>query len=285
VTPAVGKERALNADGSSLRRDFADRSELIAYVRARFPEAADVSEHIAETRGGRRAALRRLEQVEPPRYAQTRNHLNGSVTHLSPYLRHGCLTLAEVRDAALNAASDPREAVTLIRELAWRDYFQRVYAEIGDGVWNDREPSHTGVGEEAYSDEVPEDVTQAGTGLACMDAFSSQLTETGYLHNHARLWMAAYLIHWRRVRWQAGARWFLSHLLDGDPASNNLSWQWVAGTFSQKPYVFNRENLEHFSGGEYCARCALSEDGCPFAATVEDLQGILFPDAPGDRFS
>jgi deoxyribodipyrimidine photo-lyase len=95
------------------------------------------------------------------------------------------------------------------------------------------------------------------------------------------------VVHWRRVRWQAGARWFLRHLLDGDPASNNLSWQWVASSFSHKPYIFNRANLERFSSGRFCAACPLAQrrgaDGCPFDASYETLQARLFrpPSAMG----
>jgi deoxyribodipyrimidine photo-lyase len=90
------------------------------------------------------------------------------------------------------------------------------------------------------------------------------------------------------VRWQAGARWFLRHLLDGDPASNNLSWQWVASAFSHKPYLFNRANLERFSGGRFCADCPAAHrggagrpGGCPFEASYEVLQERLFPPAGG----
>jgi deoxyribodipyrimidine photo-lyase len=97
------------------------------------------------------------------------------------------------------------------------------------------------------------------------------------------MWLASYVVHWRKVRWQAGARWFLRHLLDGDPASNNLSWQWVASAFSVKPYIFNRANLERFSGGRYCGDCpragaggASRPGGCPFESSYENLQARLF---------
>jgi deoxyribodipyrimidine photo-lyase len=94
------------------------------------------------------------------------------------------------------------------------------------------------------------------------------------------MWLASYVVHWRRVRWQAGARWFLQHLLDGDPASNNLSWQWVVSCFSTKPYLFNRDNLERFSSGRYCRVCSAATDGtCPFEASYEQLQVDLFPGA------
>jgi len=85
------------------------------------------------------------------------------------------------------------------------------------------------------------------------------------------MWMAAYLVHWRRVHWRAGADWFLEHLLDGDPASNHLSWQWVASCFSHKPYFFNRQNLERYSNGRYCQDCP-SNESCPFDRSYEQLE-------------
>jgi deoxyribodipyrimidine photo-lyase len=268
--------------------------------------------------GGRRAAETRLASIDPARYGASRNHLDGAVTRLSPYIRHGVLTLAEVREAVfarLRERAEPsgppqatlqgelfagaagaeaaagrgwspaqrRAGEKLIAELGWRDYWQRLWRQWGDGIWHDREPLKTGHPLRAYAPELPADLAGAATGLACMDGFAAELMGTGWLHNHARMWLAAYVVHWRRVRWQAGARWFLQHLLDGDPASNNLSWQWVASAFSHKPYIFNRANLERFSSGRYCAGCpaagrggAGALGGCPFEASYEGLQEWLF---------
>lgn len=259
-----------------LQRAFRDRDELIAYLAAEFPDAAAVSPLVPGTRGGRVAAEAALAEVAPQQYADSRNFLAGAVTRLSASIRHGVLSLAEVRDAALRAAAHPDEATKLIQELGWRDYWQRVYAAVGDGVWQDREPAASGEPPTSYTHELPPDIAEGRTGLACMDAFRHELVATGYLHNHARMWLAAYLVHWRRVAWQVGARWFLQHLLDGDPASNNLSWQWVAGTFSHKPYIFNRANLERYSAGVYCRGCPLSEQ-CPLDASYEELTARLFP--------
>lgn len=263
-----------------MRREFADRDDLIAYLAQEFPAAAVESEAVSPAIGGRRAAEALLAQIQPGRYAATRNFLSGAVTRLSAYIRHGVLSLAEVRRAALRAvANRPAEAARLIYELAWRDYWQRVYAAIGDGIWEDREPSKTGLQAADYAPDLPADIAAGATGLACMDSFSRELVHTGYLHNHARMWLAAYIVHWRRVAWQAGARWFLSHLLDGDPASNNLSWQWVAGTFSHKPYLFNRANLERYTEGAYCRVCP-ARMACPFDKTYEELEAELFPHRP-----
>jgi deoxyribodipyrimidine photo-lyase len=231
--------------------------------------------HQPVIRGGRKAAEAALALVDPAAYARSRNYLDGAVARLSPYLRHGVLTLAEVRDHALAAVNRPEEAEKFINELGWRDYWQRLYAAWGNGVWDDRESYKTGHSATAYATQLPQDVASASTGLQCMDSFSRELEQTGYLHNHSRMWLAAYLVHWRHVRWQAGARWFLQHLLDGDPASNNLSWQWVASTFSNKPYFFNRENLERYTGSQYCRQCP-ARNVCPFDAAYEELEIKLF---------
>lgn len=256
-----------------MRRDFASRDELVAYLKAEFPAAAAIDDHVSPIPGGRSAALARLSTIQPARYAASRNYLSGAVTRLSPYLRHGVLTLAELRDFALRRVSRVEEATKFVTELGWRDYWQRLYAELGAGIWLDREAYKTG--HRQYAPELPADIREARTGLACMDAFARELHETGYLHNHARMWMAAYVVHFRRVRWQAGAAWFLEHLLDGDPASNHLSWQWVASTFSHKPYFFNRENLENYTGGIYCRECTLRGQ-CDFEGTYDELSQRLF---------
>lgn len=260
----------------AMRRDFADRDELIAYVREQFPEAAAVDDHVSPVRGGRAAAEERLRQIDPQRYGRTRNLLSGAVTRLSPYLRYGILSLAEVRDLVISMSRQIEPIAKLINELAWRDYWQRLYEQLGDRIWQDQEPYKTGFSAKHYAPALPDDIRDGTTGLVCIDSFSRELRETGYLHNHARMWLAAYLVHWRRVRWQAGARWFLQHLLDGDPASNNMSWQWVASTFSHKPYFFNRENLERNSDGVYCRACPLYGH-CDFEGTYSEIEADLFP--------
>jgi deoxyribodipyrimidine photo-lyase len=262
--------------GKDMRRDFVDREDLARYLAEQFPLAPGT---LAETRGGYPAALAQLQRIEPTRYGTSRNFLNGAVTRLSPYIRHGVLSLSQVRDALLQDHSPPT-IEKLLQELGWRDYWQRVYVQIGEGIWEDREPYKTG--HRHYAAELTTALIEATTGLVCMDSFSQELQTTGYLHNHSRMWLAAYVIHWRRVRWQAGARWFLVHLLDGDPASNHLSWQWVASTFSSKPYFFNRENLERYSQGIYCQRCP-HYGSCPFEGSYEAVAQRILPQAQGLR--
>ena len=256
-----------------LPRRFANRAELQSTLQQLFPTATGELSPIV---GGWAAAQERLAAVGPGAYGRSRNHLDGAVTRLSPHIRHGVVSLAAVRDAVLGRITRRPEGEKLINELGWRDYWQRLWAQLGERIWDDQEPLKTGHPAASYATELPADLAAGSTGLACIDAFAAELTTTGWLHNHARMWLAAYVVHWRRVRWQAGARWFLQHLLDGDPASNNLSWQWVASSFSHKPYVFNRANLERFSSGRHCRDCRLAQRGCPFDASYEQLHERLF---------
>ena len=261
---------------ADMQREFGSRDELVAYLRAEFPAAAAIDDHVSAVVGGRRAADALLEPLDPQLYARTRSYLAGAVTRLSPYLRYGVLSLAEMRDAAVRRVRRAQLAAKLVNELAWRDYFQRLYARIGDGIWRDQEFYKTGFAPADYAPELPADIAEGRTGLPCVDGFVAELRATGYLHNHARMWLAAYVVHWRRVAWQAGARWFLQHLLDGDPASNNMSWQWIASTFSHKPYMFNRENLERYSDAIYCFECPLYGH-CVFEGSYAELEADLFP--------
>ncbi|TAF06249.1 MAG: deoxyribodipyrimidine photo-lyase [Nostocales cyanobacterium] len=257
-------------------RDFTSREELIAYLREQFPQAAERDDHISVTMGGSKAAAETLKKVDPIIYAKTRNSLTGAVTRLSPYIRYGVLSLREIRDHILARVENPEDATKLINELAWRDYWQRLYVKLGTGIWQNQEEYKTGYKVANYAAKLPTDITEGTTGLVCIDNFSRELRETGYLHNHIRMWLAAYIIHWRRIQWQVGAKWFLQHLLDGDPASNNMSWQWVASTFSHKPYFFNRENLERYTKGVYCRQCPLYGK-CDFEGSYEELEARLFP--------
>ena len=70
-----------------------------------------------------------------------------------------------------------------------------------------------------------------------VDAGMRQLRETGWMHNRARMIAASFLVKDLLLDWREGERWFLQHLVDGDPASNNGGWQWSASTGSDSaPY-------------------------------------------------
>lgn len=254
-----------------LPKIFENRSALIDHVKRLAPWAGGCVSGIL---GGRVAAIEKLNVIEPILYGRTRNFGDGHITRLSPYIRHGILSLNEVRNDALTKCCEPLQIEKFIQELAWRDFWQRVYAHHAEWIWNDIEPYKTGFTASDYADDLPSDIAGGTTGSSCIDHFIRELITTGYIHNHGRMYLASYIVHFRRIKWQVGARWFLHHLLDGDPGSNNLSWQWVASTFSHKPYIFNLENVDK-NFGKVVDTSPLSNQ--LFHASYEGLSRSLFP--------
>lgn len=196
----------------------------------------------------REAALARLAAVRPADYSRSRNALEGAVTRLSPYLSHGVLTLPEAH-AAIAARSSLAPQHKLVYEFGWREYFHHVWERRGEAILASL---HAGpLPDAAYARALPQDIREGHTGVPVIDRAVAELYATGYLHNHARMWLASYVVHLRKVHWRAGADWLYGHLLDGDLASNHLSWQWVAGTGSHKPYLFNAENVAKYAPREW----------------------------------
>ncbi len=190
------------------------------------------------------AARARMEAVKPSAYARTRNALDGAVTGLSPYITHGFVSLGDVL-AGVTARHPLDISHKFVFELGWRAYFRHVWQHRGDGIL---QSLHEGLLPEAsYASELPMDIQQGCTGVPVVDEAVRTLYTTGMLHNHARMWLASYVVHVRKVHWRAGADWLYGHLLDGDLASNHLSWQWVAGTGSRKPYLFNADNVARYA--------------------------------------
>jgi deoxyribodipyrimidine photo-lyase len=190
------------------------------------------------------AAHARLASVRPAAYARTRNHLHGAVTRLSPYLTHGLLSLREVVTHLRQNHGLGLEH-KLVQELGWRAWWHHAWQHQGDAIFESLHPGP--LPEAAYARELPTDVREACTGVPVIDQAVRTLHAQAWLHNHARMWLASYLVHIRHVHWRVGADWMHAHLLDGDLASNHLSWQWVAGTGSHKPYLFNAENVARYA--------------------------------------
>lgn len=185
-----------------------------------------------------------MDAVRPTAYARSRNALEGAVTGLSPYITHGLVSLPEVLARVTNHhALDVQHK--FVFELGWREYFRHVWQFRGPRIF---ESIHKGLlPEAAYGKQLPDDIRQAVTGVPVIDQAVRTLYATGYLHNHARMWLASYVVHMRKVHWRVAADWLYGHLLDGDLASNHLSWQWVAGTGSGKPYLFNADNVARYA--------------------------------------
>ena len=185
-----------------------------------------------------------------PEYDAARNDLrpgHRAVSRLSPAIRHRLITEHEL--VADTLASYPFGRVEkFVQELLWRRYWKS-WLELRPAVWDDyqAEVRTARAGLRGYQAKRVEEVEAGRSGVQIIDYFADELRTTGYLHNHARMWFAGYWIHVERLPWAVGADFFYRHLLDADPASNTLSWRWVAGIQTRgKPYVTTRSNLERY---------------------------------------
>jgi deoxyribodipyrimidine photo-lyase len=130
------------------------------------------------------------------------------------------------------------------RQLAWRDFYADMLAFDPLLAWEnaDRRFDRLVVDTDTAARRRFAAFASARTGFPLVDAGVRELLSTGFVHNRVRMVMASFLVKDLHLPWQRGARFFLRHLVDGDLASNNLSWQWVAGSgFDAAPYhrVFN----------------------------------------------
>ncbi len=200
-------------------------------------------------------------------YGRDRNDVkpsHPSVSRLSPAIRHRLVSEEEVVSAVLREHAFGR-VEKFVQEIYWRRYWKSWLA-LRPEVWSDYLKALAEMGE----DPAVRDIEEARSGNAVIDHFANELVTTGYLHNHARMWFAAWWVHEARLPWQSGAAFFYRHLLDGDPASNTLSWRWVAGLQTPgKTYLARRSNLEKYLASELLESLA---DGLPAFENPEALK-------------
>lgn len=186
------------------------------------------------------AARTQLRNYRSSGYARTRNQVDGNVTWLNPYVTWGVLTLREIL-TEVKPKANGQDLEKFVNELGWRAYFRECFLALGERVYTELEPyKYPTLGKQDF---LPDDIANARTGIKAIDSIVTELKENGMIHNHKRMWFAAYLIHYANVDWRQGEKLFFHYLIDGEPGPNALSWQWVASTFSGKPYYFNGQNM------------------------------------------
>lgn len=244
----------------------------------------------------RAAALDRLAAFTPRMgrtYADHRNAdhgpgLHDAVSRLSPAIRHRLVTEAEVVAAAL-AAHGPKGAEKFVQEVFWRSYWKG-WLELRPSVWAGYRASLArhmqALATNGGLRKAHAQACRGETGIACFDAWARELADTGYLHNHARMWFASIWIFTLRLPWELGADFFLRHLLDGDAASNTLSWRWVGGLQTVgRHYVARAENIARWTGGRFDPAGELDEAPAPLPPEPLPAPAQLAPRGappPGD---
>ena len=227
----------------------------------------------------RERALDRLARFLPAagrRYAETRNADDGpaesgrgNVSQLSPWLHAGLIGEREVLEAVLGVHA-PRAAEKFIGEVFWRVYFKG-YLEQRPAIWADyctgRDAAWAGLDANAGLRTAYAAAIEGRTGIEAFDTWAQELVATGYLHNHARMWFASIWIFTLKLDWRLGADVFLRHLMDGDAASNTLSWRWIAGLHTKgKHYLARADNIARYTAGRTggpLAAQGLAEDAAP----------------------
>lgn len=192
------------------------------------------------------AIKERIAAIDPKKYAATRNYADGALTYLSPYISRGVISTKLVFEHVQSLGLPWYEIEKLVQELAWRDYWQHVWIAKGDDIHSDLKQEQADVSHH----EIPTAIVEAKTGIDTIDKGIQSLYETGYMHNHMRMYVASVTCNIAQSHWRIPAQWMYAHLLDGDIASNQLNWQWVAGAFSNKKYYANQDNINNFFYGE-----------------------------------
>jgi deoxyribodipyrimidine photo-lyase len=183
-----------------------------------------------------------VDAIDPIAYGKSRNFIDGAVTRLSPYISRGVISTRYVMKRTLERGYRPFQIQKFLQELAWRDYFQRMAMAHPDLMEKDLiQPQPR-----RQKDGMPSAMLNASTGITGIDQAIIELQQTGYMHNHCRMYTASIACNIGRYGWESPARWMYYHLLDADFASNTLSWQWVAGAFSRKLYFANQDNVNKY---------------------------------------
>jgi len=186
--------------------------------------------------------LNKIDSIDPIKYASTRNFKNGHVTKLSPYISRGVISTRFIYEKLVDKGFNLRKCEKFIQELAWRDFWQQIWVNKGDYINSDLKRPQ----EDVNDFKIAKSLLEKKTGINSIDEALNNLNKYGYMHNHMRMYVASIATNIAKSHWKTPAKWMYYYLLDGDWASNALSWQWVAGSNSGKKYYANQENINKY---------------------------------------
>ena len=208
-------------------------------------------------------------------YARDRNFDFGpdkrtNTSCLSPYVSHGILNENEIIKTSLKQYSYTK-IEKFIQEVLWRTYWKG-WLERRPSVWKDFVNDLKYLKVDYESDKNLKAAVNGNTDIECFNDWVHELKDTGYLHNHTRMWFSSIWIFTLELPWQLGAEFFMRYLKDGDPASNTLSWRWTAGVQTKgKNYVAQEWNIKKFTNGRY-EKMKLNENAVPIVSDKDYVQ-------------
>ena len=230
-----------------------ERGSETEWVRQHLSDVVRDEVSASPIRGGQEAADDALAAYDVRGYAARRNVVwpesRRGASGLSPYIRHGLLTLPRVWE---HVGGGPGKDVATFRdELLWQEYARHLYARLGEAT---RRSLRFTVEEHGAPYDWPQ-------GMACVDFAADELRRTGWLTNQTRMWLASQWTVRDGSGWRDGEDAFFRHLLDGSRAANRVGWQWTVGALTGKPYGFSRWQVQKRAPG-LCSDCALARR-CP----------------------
>ena len=181
---------------------------------------------------------------------------------LSPYIRYRAISEEKILKQVLQKHG-PRKAEKYIQEIFWRTYWKG-WLEHRPEVYSNYLIEKNKLYEEFKNKKYYLNAVNANTNLTFFNTWVNDLKNNGYLHNHIRMWFASIWIFTLKLPWQLGADFFMQNLLDGDPASNTLSWRWSAGIQTKgKNYIARKKNIEKYSNVKLKFNEVLEENAEP----------------------
>ena len=181
---------------------------------------------------------------------------------LSPYIRYRILSEENILKEVLNKHSY-FESEKYIQEIFWRTYWKG-WLEHRPEVYDDYLSERDVLLNKFSNKKFYQNAIIGNTNYKFFNNWVLDLKNKGYLHNHIRMWFASIWIFNLNLPWQLGADFFMQHLLDGDPASNTLSWRWVAGIQTKgKNYIARKNNIEKYSNIKLNENETLNENVYP----------------------
>ena len=172
-----------------------------------------------------------------------------NVSALSAFISRGVLREKTLLKKVISSANKNEK---FIQEIFWRIYWQG-WLESHKNIWKDYKQNIKHIENNKLSSLINyQDAINGNTSIKPFNEWVKILKEHGYLHNHERMWFASIWIHYLQIPWELGQKFFYENLLDGDVASNLLSWRWVSGLQTLgKKYIATEENINKYTNNRY----------------------------------
>ncbi len=231
-----------------------DRLEDWALEKAMRRGASIVARHVCVGEAAARDRLAAFVDERIDAYKERRDFPGEDATSkLSENLAWGEISPAALWHAGMRALEDGRTgAEHFLKEVVWREFAYHLIwhtPHITQENWREGWNRFPWV-----EKETPEVLAwkQGRTGERFVDAAMREMYVTGHMHNRSRMIVASYLTKHLMAHWRIGLKWFEDCLIDWDPASNAMGWQWTAGSGPDAaPYfrIFNpATQLQKFDG-------------------------------------